>query len=139
MEIRNGTHPQDAKHYTTERLREEYLIPQVFIPGEIKLVYSHVDRMIAGGACPTDKPLMLEAGKEIGAEFFLARREMGIINIGGKGTVKLDGEVYTLDSRDGLYVGMGIRGSALKVKMLPNGEILYQQCSCTCILPDSKN
>lgn len=109
MEIRNGTHPQDAKHYTTERLREEYLIPQVFIPGEIKLVYSHVDRMIAGGACPVNKPLTLEAGKEIGADFFLARREMGIINIGGKGTVKLDGQSYSLDTRDGLYVGMGTR------------------------------
>ena len=109
MEIRNSTHPQDAKHYTTERLRKEYLIPQVFVPGEIKLVYSHVDRMIAGGACPTDKPLVLEAGKEIGADYFLARREMGIINIGGKGTVKLDGEEFVLDSRDGLYVGMGIQ------------------------------
>ncbi|MBP7177212.1 MAG: 5-dehydro-4-deoxy-D-glucuronate isomerase [Thermoclostridium sp.] len=109
MEIRNSTHPQDAKHYTTQRLREEYLIPQVFIPGEIKLVYSHVDRMIAGGACPIDRPLTLEAGKEIGADFFLARREMGIINIGGKGTVTLDGQVYTLDARDGLYVGMGTK------------------------------
>lgn len=109
MEIRHSTHPQDAKHYTTQRLREEYLIPQVFVPGEIKLVYSHVDRMIAGGACPVDKPLPLEAGKEIGADFFLARREMGIINIGGKGTVRLDGETYSLDTRDGLYVGMGIR------------------------------
>ncbi len=109
MEIRNSTHPQDAKYYTTQRLREEYLIPQVFIPGELKLVYSHVDRMIAGGACPIDKPLPLEAGKEIGADFFLARREMGIINIGGKGTVRLDGETYSLDARDGLYVGMGIR------------------------------
>lgn len=109
MEIRHNSHPQDAKHYTTEKLREEFLIPEVFIPGEVKLVYSHVDRMIAGGACPVDKPLTLEAGKEIGADFFLARREMGIINIGGKGSVKLDGEVYELEARDGLYVGMGIK------------------------------
>ena len=58
---------------------------------------------------PTDKPLQLEASKEIGADFFLARREMGVINIGGKGTVKLDGEEYVLESRDGLYVGMGIK------------------------------
>ncbi len=109
MEIRNGTHPQDAKHYTTSRLREEYLIPQVFQKGEIILVYSHVDRMIAGGACPTGKPLTLEAGKEIGAEYFLARREMGIINIGAKGSVKLDGKEYVLENRDGLYVGMGTK------------------------------
>ncbi len=109
MEIRYSAHPNDAKYYTTEEIREEFLIPQIFIPGEVKLVYSHVDRMIAGGACPTDKPLQLEAGKEIGADFFLARREMGVINIGGKGTVKLDGEEYVLESRDGLYVGMGIK------------------------------
>jgi len=109
MEIRYSTHPRDAKHYTTEELRKEFLIPQVFVPGEIKLVYSHVDRMIAGGATPLDKPLRLEAGKEIGAEYFLARREMGVINIGGKGKVILDGEEYVLDAREGLYVGMGIK------------------------------
>lgn len=109
MEIRYSTHPEDAKHYTTEQLRKEFLIPQVFIPGEINLVYSHVDRMIAGGATPLDKPLKLEAGKEIGADYFLARREMGVINIGGKGKITLDGEEYILEARDGLYVGMGIR------------------------------
>jgi len=109
MEIRYSTHPRDAKHYTTEELRKEFLIPQVFVPCEIKLVYSHVDRMIAGGATPLDKPLRLEAGKEIGAEYFLARREMGVINIGGKGKVILDGEEYVLDAREGLYVGMGIK------------------------------
>jgi 4-deoxy-L-threo-5-hexosulose-uronate ketol-isomerase len=125
MEIRNGTHPQDAKHYTTERIREEYLIPQVFIPGEIKLVYSHVDRMIAGGACPVQKPLTLEAGKEIGADFFLARREMGIINIGGKGAVRLDGQPYSLDTRDGLYVGMGIKDVSFESENPENPAKFY--------------
>lgn len=109
MEIRYSTHPEDAKYYTTDELRAEFLIPKVFIPGEINLVYSHVDRMIAGGATPLEKPLKLEAGKEIGAEYFLARREMGVINIGGKGRIKLDGEVYELGPRDGLYAGMGIK------------------------------
>ena len=125
MEIRNGTHPQDAKHYTTERIREEYLIPQVFIPGEIKLVYSHVDRMIAGGACPVQKPLTLEAGREIGADFFLARREMGIINIGGKGAVRLDGQPYSLDTRDGLYVGMGIKDVSFESENPENPAKFY--------------
>ena len=63
MEIRYSTHPQDAKYYTTEELRENFNSTSIH-PGEIKLVYSHVDRMIAGGACPTDKPLQLEAGKK---------------------------------------------------------------------------
>jgi 4-deoxy-L-threo-5-hexosulose-uronate ketol-isomerase len=109
MEIRYDTHPNDAKHYTTDRVRQEYLIDPVFLKDEIKLVYSHVDRMIAGGACPVKKSLSLEAGKEFGTDYFLERREMGIINIGGKGSVKLDGEVFTLENKDGLYVGMGTK------------------------------
>ena len=109
MEVRNAWNPEDVKHYTTEKLREEFLIPKVFVPGDIKMVYSHVDRIIVGGVCPTDKALVLEAGKEIGAEYFLERRELGIINIGEKGTVTVDGEEYELGARDGLYVGMGVK------------------------------
>ena len=106
MEIRNPVHPQDFKSYTTEKIRQEFLIQRLFTPGEIRLVYSHFDRMIVGGACP-DKDLKLEASKEIGANFFLERREMGIVNVGPKGTVSVDGGKYVLETRDGLYVGMG--------------------------------
>lgn len=107
MEIRNGVHPEDAKHYTTEKMRKEFLIQDLFNVDEIKLVYSHIDRIITGGVKPLKQELKLEVGKEIGADFFLARREMGVINIGAKGTVKIDGKEYLLDSRDGLYIGMG--------------------------------
>jgi 4-deoxy-L-threo-5-hexosulose-uronate ketol-isomerase len=106
MEIRNPAHPQDFKSYTTEKIRQEFLIQRLFTPGEVRLVYSHFDRMIVGGICP-DHPLGLEAGKEIGADFFLERREMGVVNVGPKGTVAVDGESYVLDTKDGLYVGMG--------------------------------
>lgn len=106
MEVRNAANPKDVKNYTTERLREEFLIEELFVPGEVKLVYSHVDRIITGGVCPV-KAVTLEAGKELRAEYFLDRREMGIINIGPKGTVTVDGTQYTLDTRDGLYIGMG--------------------------------
>lgn len=109
MEVRNAWNPNDVKHYTTEKLREEFLIPELFIPGEVKMVYSHVDRIIVGGVCPSGKVLALEAGKEIGADYFLERRELGIINIGGKGTVTVDGQEYTLEARDGLYVGKGAK------------------------------
>lgn len=108
MEIRNGAHPADVKHYTTERLREDFLIQGLFKPGEIKTVYSHIDRIITGSACPL-KPMTLEAGKEIRADYFLQRREMGVINIGPKGTVTVDGKDYVLDTRDGLYIGMGAK------------------------------
>ncbi len=109
MEVRYPAHPQDFKHLTTEKLRKDYLIEDVFVPGNTHLVYSHVDRIIAGGVCPAGDAIQLEAGKQLGAEYFLERREMGLINIGGKGAVNIDGTEYVLDSRDGLYIGMGTK------------------------------
>ena len=109
MEVRYSVHPKDAKGYDTQRLREEFLIQDLFVPGKLKMVYSHVDRMIIGAVCPAEQPIYLEAGKELRSEYFLERREMGIINIGSKGIVTVDGVEYELDSRDGLYIGMGAR------------------------------
>lgn len=106
MEIRNAASPRDVKHYDTDRLREEFLIQNLFVPGEITAIYSHIDRIITGAAVPVET-LTLTAGDEIRAEYFLQRREMGIINIGGKGTVTVDGTVYELEYKDGLYIGMG--------------------------------
>ena len=107
MEIRNAVHPEDAKHYTTEKMRDEFLVQDLFVKDQINLVYSHIDRIITGGIKPETKELKLKAGKEIGAEYFLARREMGVINIGGAGSIKIDGEKNNLNNRDGIYIGMG--------------------------------
>jgi len=109
MEIRYPAHPQDFRNYTTEQIRRDYLIEHLFEPGKTRLVYSHIDRIIVGGFCPTVSPLPLVAGKELGTEFFLARRELGVINIGGRGSVTIDGTLYDLDHRDGMYVGMGAK------------------------------
>ncbi len=106
MEVRHASNPVDAKHYTTDRLREEFLIQDLFTPGKVKTVYTHVDRVIVGGVVPV-APVELEAGEEIRADYFLQRREIGIINIGAQGTVTVDGQVYTLENKDGLYIGMG--------------------------------
>ena len=106
MEIRTASSPKDVKHYTTERLREEFLIQNLFVSNEIKLVYSHIDRIITGAAVPLS-PLTLTAGDELRAEYFLQRREMGVINIGGKGTITIDGKVYELENKYGIYIGMG--------------------------------
>ncbi len=108
MEVRNAANPNDFKNYTTERIREDFLIQNLFLPGEIKLVYSQIDRIITGAACPVT-PLTLVAGEELRAAYFLERREMGIINIGPKGTVSVDGQAYELNTRDGLYIGMGAK------------------------------
>jgi len=106
MEIRNGVNPKDFKTYTTRQIRNEFLVQDLFTPDCIKLVYTHIDRMIIGGACPAT-PLTLTADKQIGADFFLARRELGIINIGQDGVVTVDGVEHRLVQNEGLYVGMG--------------------------------
>ena len=107
LDVRYANHPEDSKHYTTEELRKHYLIEKVFIEDEVNLVYSHVDRVIAGGITPVKKALKLEGCKELGSEYFLERRELGVINIGGDGKVVIDEVEYEVKSREGLYVGMG--------------------------------
>ena len=106
METRFASNPKDVKNYDTERLRKEFLIQSLFEPGTVKMVYSHVDRIITGAACPV-KPLKLEAGEELRAEYFLERREIGIINIGAGGKIIVDGKEYIMGTKDGLYIGMG--------------------------------
>lgn len=108
MEIRTASSPKDVKYYTTERLREEFLISDLFVPGEIKLVYSHIDRIITGAAVPVE-PICLTAGKELRADYFLQRREMGVINIGGTGIITVDGRDYEVKHKDGMYIGMGTK------------------------------
>ena len=107
MELRTASSPRDVKTYDTKRLREEFLIDDLFKADDVKLVYSHIDRIITGSAVPVKAPLSLATGDELRAEYFLQRRELGVINIGGEGTVTVDGTVYTLRHRDGLYVGRG--------------------------------
>lgn len=106
MELRTAASPKDMKHYTTERLREEFLIQDLFQPGQIKLVYSHVDRIITGAAVPVE-PLALTAGDELRAEYFLQRREMGVINVGGAGSITIDGKKYEVGYKEAMYIGMG--------------------------------
>ena len=108
MEVRYSGHPEDVKRYTTEELRKEFLIQDLFQVNVCKMVYSHVDRMITGGVVPV-APQKLEAGKGLGVDYFLERRELGVINIGGAGTVTVDGTEYALQFTDGLYVGMGAK------------------------------
>lgn len=109
LDVRYANHPDDSKRYDTKELREKYLIETVFSKDEILLTYSHQDRIIAGGAMPVDEKLTLEATKELGSEYFLERREMGVINVGGKGMITVDGKAYVLDKTDGIYIGMGAK------------------------------
>ncbi|EOU1756707.1 5-dehydro-4-deoxy-D-glucuronate isomerase [Clostridium perfringens] len=114
MRNRYANNPKDSKRYDTEELRENYLVEDIFKEDQIELVYSHVDRIIFGGIKPVYKELKLEAGKEMGVDYFLERRELGIINIGGKAIVTIDGTEYELKEKDGLYVGKGNKEVSFK-------------------------
>ena len=107
MEVRQGANARDVKGYDTERLRNDFLIQNLFPADDFKLVYSQIDRIIVGGCMPVNKELTLEAGSELKAAYFLERREMGIFNVGGNGSVIVDGTEYKFKYRDGLYIGMG--------------------------------
>ncbi len=113
MEIRQSTHSEDAKYYTTERIRREFLIDGLFEQGGIKRVYSHIDRIIVVGVCPADTGISLDENldvfRNLGTHYFLERRELGIINIGDAGFVDVDGKEYKLSRNDALYVGMGTK------------------------------
>jgi len=107
MEIRYAIHPEHVKTLDTKKMREQFLIENLFEKDRLNMVYSHIDRIIAGGVCPVNGTVELQGTKELGVDFFLQRREMGIINIGAAGVVSVDGKRYELGNKECLYIGMG--------------------------------
>lgn len=105
--IRYASHPTDFVSYDTQRIRKEFLVENLFKANEINLTYSMFDRFIVGGVMPCDKELKLDTIDPIKADYFLHRREIGIINVGGKGKVKVDNKEYLLNYKEALYIGMG--------------------------------
>lgn len=103
--FRYASNPKDANKYDTEQLRNDFLIDDLFSINEIHLTYSMYDRYIVGGAMPTNQPLSLETIPYLKSEYFLERRELGIINVGGAGIVTVDGETFHLNKKEALYVG----------------------------------
>ena len=113
MNIRYGASPKDAKHYDTTQLRDEFLIEQVFVPEDVTTVYAHIDRVITLGAMPVHETLSLQKNvdpeKDLGVTYFLERRELGIINLGGPGKIIADGHLYPLSRLNALYIGKETR------------------------------
>lgn len=107
-DVRYASSPKAVKEYNTQQLREEFLIDNLMEVGKINLTYTHYDRYIAGSAVPI-APLTLESIDPLKADFFLERRELGIINVGGSGTVEADGTIYKLGFKDALYIGSGTK------------------------------
>jgi 4-deoxy-L-threo-5-hexosulose-uronate ketol-isomerase len=114
MDIRYAMHPDQMKLLDTDELRRHFLIDRLFEKDLLKMVYSHIDRIIVGGVCPVDRTLKLEVTKELGVDFFLERREMGIINVGDRGFVLVDGKEYLLETKECLYIGTGSKEVSFK-------------------------
>lgn len=114
MNIRFENSPAEVKGFSTDELRAQFLIEGLMAADKIELTYSHYDRMIVGGAMPMTETLQLKADPELRADFFLERRELGIINVGGTGSVIADGEVFLLNKLDALYLGKGTKDVSFK-------------------------
>jgi len=123
-ETRYASSPEATKQLDTDGLRKEFLISNLMEIGKINLTYSHYDRYIAGGAVP-DQPLKLETIDPLKAEYFLERRELGIINVGGSGSVEVEGTSYELDHKDALYVGQGAKEVVFKSKDIDQPSMFY--------------
>ena len=124
-EIRYAAHPEDARHYDTARLRRDFLIENLFVSEEVNMVYSMYDRMVVGGAMPVSEVLKLEAIDPLKADFFTTRREIGIYNVGGSGTVKVGEETFELGYKEALYIGRGERDVIFSSKDAQNPAKLY--------------
>ena len=114
FEERFAVHPRDVKNYHTEQLRKEFLIEKVFKEDKILLVYSAYDRFIVGGANPINEVLSLETIDPLKAQHFCDRREIGVINIGGRGIINMDGDEIVLDRKEAFYIGRGARNVSFK-------------------------
>ena len=136
--VRWATGPEDAKHYTTDRLRKEYLIEKVFAPGEVNWTYTMFDRFLIGGAEPTSAPLKLtsiaplyvDESKGNDGRNLLDNRELGIINVGGEGTVTVDGKSYSLGFQEALYVGRGAKDIVVASKNAAEPAKFYLNSAC---------
>lgn len=141
MEVRHGIHPEHAKQLDTAGLRNEFLVEKIFVPGDITMTYSHIDRIVFGGIMPLDKSLEIsqEAARQIAASYFLERREMGVVNIGGPGRINLDGTVYELDNEEALYISRGTQHLTFEsVDAAHPAKFYYNSCPAHASHPTKK-
>lgn len=123
--ILRACHPDDVKHYDTDQLRSRFMMPKVMEQDKINLTYSLYDRIVYGGVVPVTKVMELETIDPLKADYFLERRELGVINIGGDGIVNVDGKDYELHFKDALYVGRGNKKVTFRSKDAANPAKFY--------------
>jgi len=105
--VRYAVHPNDFTSYGTQKLRDEFLLDVLFTSGDINLVYTHYDRYIVGGVMPSSSPIKLDTIDPLKADYFLERRELGVINVGDPGIVKVGDTEYEIGYKEAIYVGRG--------------------------------
>ena len=132
IDIRYSTGPNDVKRYTTEELRREFLIENLYQPDQVVAVYSHVDRMVTMGCMPVKESVSIDKGMDVwhtfGVDYLLQRREIGIFNIGGDGSITVDGKVYELGYKDCLYITMGAKEVFFKSADSSKPAKFYKVC-----------
>ncbi len=121
MDVRYSVSPKEVESLSTDQLRQQFLVSDLFDEDHIRMTYTHEDRMVIGGIVPRKKTLTLKPEAVMQTEFFLERRELAVVNLGESGTVVVDGETKTLDRLDCLYVGRGVRDLAFA----PGGAVYY--------------
>lgn len=129
MDIRYSANQRDFKRYTTQETRDEFLIQNLYAANEVVAVYSHVDRMVTLGCMPTTESVSIDKGIDVwanfGTKYFLERREIGIFNIGGEGTIKADGEEFLMGYKDCLYITKGTKEVTFTSKDSSNPAKFY--------------
>ena len=142
-EMRYDVHPSDYPGYSNRKLNDTFRVSRVFVPDEINLIYTTIDRFIVGGACPVNKPLPLDVIEPLKADYFLDRRELGVIDVGGAGTVTVDDTVYDLGNKDALYIGAGAKNvvfasidSADPAKFYLNSACAHKELPCKMVSLD---
>ncbi len=123
--IRRMPRPQEVPRMTTQELRDTFFVGHLFAPGQLTGTFTDLDRLVVGGAMPADKPVELPNHKETGRAFFLERRELGAINVGGAGAVHADGKTFSLDRLDCVYLPMGTKSVAFESKDAKNPAKFY--------------
>jgi len=138
ISTRYAAHPNDVEKYSTEQLREHFLIPDLFIKDTISGVYTTNDRLIVGGINPVVKRLHLETVNQLKSEYFLERREIGIINIGTSTTVQVDGHSIVLENKEALYIGRGAKDVIFEPAQNGEAKLYFNSAPAHCSYPTRK-
>lgn len=141
MDVRQSIHSEHARQLDTAGLRREFLIEKIFVADDYTLTYSHIDRIIIGGVMPVQQSVSIgsEVGQQLGVSFFLERRELGVINVGGPGMIDVDGKTWEIGHEEALYVGKGAQNVVFRSANAEQpAKFYYNSAPAHTTYPDKK-